>query len=125
MPVLTIEYRDERERLGLEQAIAFFTQMRQVAQTAPDRHGAGRLRAGHGSATDRRCCVPASPPPCRDASRRPNKGGRPRRGLRVRPRRPLQGAARASRLTAVGPIDVGRRYFTCPACGQGDFGADP
>jgi hypothetical protein len=24
----------------------------------------------------------------------------------------------------VGPIDVGRRYFTCPACGQGDFGAD-
>jgi hypothetical protein len=36
MPVLTIEYRDERERLGLEQAIAFFRQMRQVAQTAPD-----------------------------------------------------------------------------------------
>ena len=36
MPVLTIEYRDEAERLGLEQAIAFFTQMRQVAQTAPD-----------------------------------------------------------------------------------------
>jgi hypothetical protein len=36
MPVLTIEYRDEAERLGLEQAIAFFTQMRQVAQSAPD-----------------------------------------------------------------------------------------
>jgi hypothetical protein len=36
MPVLTIEYRDEAERLGLEQAIAFFTQMRQTAQTAPD-----------------------------------------------------------------------------------------
>lgn len=36
MPVLTIEYRDDAERLGLEQAIAFFTQMRQVAQTAPD-----------------------------------------------------------------------------------------
>ena len=36
MPVLTIEYRDEAERLGLEQAIAFFTQMRQVAQAAPD-----------------------------------------------------------------------------------------
>jgi hypothetical protein len=34
--VLTIEYRDERERLGLEQAIAFFTQMRRVARTAPD-----------------------------------------------------------------------------------------
>jgi hypothetical protein len=36
MPVLTIAYRDEAERLGLEQAIAFFTQLRQVAQTAPD-----------------------------------------------------------------------------------------
>jgi hypothetical protein len=34
--VLTIEYQDERERLGLEQVIAFFTQMRQVAQTAAD-----------------------------------------------------------------------------------------
>jgi hypothetical protein len=36
MPVLTIEYRDEAERLGLEQAIAFFTQMRQTAQSAPE-----------------------------------------------------------------------------------------
>jgi hypothetical protein len=27
-------------------------------------------------------------------------------------------------LTAVGRIDVGRRYFRCPTCGQGDFGAD-
>lgn len=35
MPVLTIEYQDEAERLGLEQAIAFFTQLRQTAQTAP------------------------------------------------------------------------------------------
>ena len=32
MPVLTIEYQDEAERIGLEQAIAFFTQMRQTAQ---------------------------------------------------------------------------------------------
>ena len=36
MPVLTIEYQDERERLALEQVLAFFTQMRQVAQTAPN-----------------------------------------------------------------------------------------
>jgi hypothetical protein len=36
MPVLTIEYQDEAERLGLEQAIAFFLQMRQTAQTAPE-----------------------------------------------------------------------------------------
>ena len=35
MPVLTIEYQDAG-RLGLEQAIAFFTQMRQTAQTAAD-----------------------------------------------------------------------------------------
>jgi hypothetical protein len=35
MPTLTIEYRDESERLSLEQAIAFCTQMRQTAQTAP------------------------------------------------------------------------------------------
>jgi hypothetical protein len=36
MPALTIEYATEAERLALEQAIAFFTQMRQVAATAPD-----------------------------------------------------------------------------------------
>jgi len=36
VPVLNIEYRDEAERLGLEQAIAYFAQMRQTAQTAPD-----------------------------------------------------------------------------------------
>jgi hypothetical protein len=35
MPTLTIEYQDEVERLALEQAIAFFTQLRQVAHTAP------------------------------------------------------------------------------------------
>lgn len=36
MPVLTIEYRDDAERLALEQAIAFVAQIRQVAQTAAD-----------------------------------------------------------------------------------------
>ena len=36
MPVLTIEYRDEAERLGVEQALAYFAQMRQLAQDAPD-----------------------------------------------------------------------------------------
>jgi hypothetical protein len=36
MPVLTIEYRDDAERLALEQAIAFIAQIRQVAHTAPD-----------------------------------------------------------------------------------------
>jgi hypothetical protein len=36
MPTLTIEYATESERLVLEQALAFCTQMRQVAATAPD-----------------------------------------------------------------------------------------
>ena len=35
MPVLTIEYQDEAERLGLEQALAYVTQMRHLAQDAP------------------------------------------------------------------------------------------
>jgi hypothetical protein len=36
MPTLTIAYRDESERLALEQAIAYLAQLRQVAQDAPD-----------------------------------------------------------------------------------------
>jgi hypothetical protein len=36
MPTLTIEYRDDAERLSLEQALAYVAQLRQVAQDAPD-----------------------------------------------------------------------------------------
>ena len=36
MPTLTVEYQTEAERLLLEQAMAFFRQLRQVAATAPD-----------------------------------------------------------------------------------------
>jgi hypothetical protein len=36
MPTLTIEYRTEAERLLLEQALAFFAQIRHVGATAPD-----------------------------------------------------------------------------------------
>lgn len=36
MPTLTVEYQTEAERLLLEQAVAFFAQMRRVAATAPD-----------------------------------------------------------------------------------------
>jgi hypothetical protein len=36
MPTLTIEYATQAERLALEQAIAFFTQISHVAATAPD-----------------------------------------------------------------------------------------
>jgi hypothetical protein len=36
MPTLTIEYRDDAERLALEQAIAYVAHLRQLAQDAPD-----------------------------------------------------------------------------------------
>jgi hypothetical protein len=36
MPTLTIEYQDDAERLALEQAIAYVTQLRQTALTAAD-----------------------------------------------------------------------------------------
>ena len=35
MPTLTIEYRDENERLALEQAIAYVHDLRQLAVEAP------------------------------------------------------------------------------------------
>lgn len=35
MPTLTIEYRDEDERLALEQAIAYIAELRRVAVDAP------------------------------------------------------------------------------------------
>jgi hypothetical protein len=35
MPTLTIEYRDENERLALEQAIAYVADLRQLALDAP------------------------------------------------------------------------------------------
>src|SRR3954454_12163177 len=36
MPTLTIEYRDEHERLALEQAIAYLADLRQLALEAPE-----------------------------------------------------------------------------------------
>jgi hypothetical protein len=35
MPTITIEYRDERYRIALEQAIASLTELHQFAQDAP------------------------------------------------------------------------------------------
>jgi hypothetical protein len=35
MPTLTIEYKDENERLALEQAIAYISDLRQLAVDAP------------------------------------------------------------------------------------------
>jgi hypothetical protein len=36
MPTLTIEYRDDAERLVLEQALAYASQLSQLAQDAPE-----------------------------------------------------------------------------------------
>jgi hypothetical protein len=36
MPTLTIEYRDDAERLALEQAIAYVAQLSQLALSAPN-----------------------------------------------------------------------------------------
>src|SRR5262245_26969366 len=36
MPTVTFEYRDDHERLALEQAFAYVTHLRHVAQDAPD-----------------------------------------------------------------------------------------
>ena len=36
MPTLTVEYATESDRLALEQAIAFVTDLRRLADTAPD-----------------------------------------------------------------------------------------
>lgn len=36
MPAFSIEYRDNAERLALEQAIAYVSQLRQLAQDAPE-----------------------------------------------------------------------------------------
>ena len=69
MPLLTIEYRDDSERLILEQAIAYVTQLRQTALTAADgtvlavceqlalRDGRALLRSTLASALESRAAV--------------------------------------------------------------------
>jgi hypothetical protein len=84
MPTVTIEceYTTEAERMALEQALAFFTQMRHVAATAPDgtvlaaceqvalTDGRKLLRDALASAVQARA----------DAADAPKKPGRGRRG---------------------------------------------
>jgi hypothetical protein len=53
MPTLTIEYRDEKHRVALEQAIAYVAELRQVAQDAPSGgvlEACERLALGEGRA---------------------------------------------------------------------------
>jgi hypothetical protein len=96
MPTLTIEYQDEAERVGLEQAIAFVRQMQQVAQTAPAgtvlaaceqvalQDGRALLRKSLTSAIQGRV----------DAAEK--KGGSASKRLRMRPRRLVPRAAAPS-----------------------------
>ena len=114
MPALMIEYRDEAERLGLEQAIAFFTPMRHVAQTAPDgtvlaaceqvalRDGRALLRKSLASAVAAHI----------DAAEQ--KGGPPAPGPARRWRRPLPRETRASGRDRRGADRRGPPLFPLP-----------
>ena len=68
-------------------------------------------------------CARPSPPLCSSASPRPSKGGAARLCPQAHPGR-HKGQHDRTVLTAVGPVTLRRCYFACPACGQGDFGAD-
>ncbi len=124
MPALMIEYRDEAERLGLEQAIAFFTPMRHVAQTAPD--GTVLAACEQVALRDGRALLRKSLASAVAAHRRGRaKRGAARAGTGAGAGAGLsQGRHERRAVTAVGPIAGGRRSFPCPVCGQGDFGAD-
>jgi hypothetical protein len=43
MPTVTFEYRTEEERFAIERAVAFVTELRQLALTAPRRSGPQHL----------------------------------------------------------------------------------
>ena len=119
---LTIEYRDEHERLALEQAIAYIAHFRQVAQGTPDgtvlaaceqlalAEGRALLRSTSGAALEGRI----------DAA---EQEGRP---ASVPWRTPDASGANAGRpvLTAVAPSPCGGLISVAIHCGQGAFGAD-
>ena len=123
MPTLTIEYRDENERLALEQAIAYVP----TCVNSPSRPPPGRCWRPARASLWRRagpCSARPSPPPWAAASPWPSKRGDARALPRGAPRT-LQGATPADRPDAPsGRSPLARRYFACPACDQGDFGAD-
>jgi hypothetical protein len=95
MPSLTITYRDEAERLALEQAIAYVAQLRAVAQEAPDgsvldaceklarKVGRALLRSTRACALEGRvaACEQKGGPPASAPRRTP---GAPRAGIPAR-----------------------------------------
>ncbi|WP_232068412.1 ISKra4 family transposase [Gemmata obscuriglobus] len=87
------------------------------------RHGPGRLRE---ACTRSRAQTVADHTRCRlgftDREGRA-KRGRARTCAKTHPGR-SKGPHTRTVVTAVGPIELERRYFHCPTCGQGEFGAD-
>ena len=123
MPTLTIEYHDEDERLALEQAIAYLERSASSRRRRPRRHRTRRLRESR----PREGPGPAPLDPRRRLAQ-PRRSGRAKRGdARTYPEAHpghSKGPHPRTILTAVGPVTLVRRYFACPACDQGDFGAD-
>ena len=121
MPTLTIEYRDE-PTVALEQAIAYVADLRRLAVDAP----AGTvLEACEASRWKGPRPAPLDP---RGRLAEPHRSGRAKRGdarlcPEAHPGR-SKGPHRRAVLTALGPVPLVRRYFACPPCDQGDFGAE-
>jgi hypothetical protein len=101
MPPLPIEYRDEAQRLALEQAIASIAHLHQLAYDAPDGTVLATALAGPHR---RRRATRGAARLCPDAHRGRHKGRHAR-----------------TVLTAVGPLTLCRSYFACPRWGQGTF----
>jgi hypothetical protein len=95
MPSLTIEYRDEAERLALEQAIAYVAHLRQLALDAPDgtvltaceqlalNEGRSLLRSTLAAALDNRAAAAEQKGGRRGSAPRRTRGT-PRAGTRAR-----------------------------------------
>jgi len=91
MPSLTIEYKDERHRIALEQAIAYIAELRRAAEDAPDGSvldACEKLALGSGRAL-LRTTLGAALASRIDASE--GKGGRPASAPRRTPDTPRAG----------------------------------
>ena len=113
MPTLTVEYATDADRLALEQAIAFVTDLRRLADTAPDGtvlDACEALAVGDGRQL-LRDSLAAAVPARADAADSKKAGGRPK-GRRTR-----------NLPTVVGPVRLTRADRTAPG-GDGAGEAD-
>jgi hypothetical protein len=96
MPTLTIEYRDESDRLALEQALAYVTDLRQLALDAPAGtvlDACERIALGRGRALLRSTLAASLPARISAAEQ---KGGTPASAPRRTPGAPRAGTNAAS-----------------------------